>query len=178
MPPGGNYFDQCTVRNSGIGSMEIERKYVLVWAIALAIVFCWMLFGLLFLLIRTTEVLHITVYEAPNGSRVDVNGVSSKDTVGRLQSALQTMAQYGVQNMAQYGVPAGVAPSVSPYPAGVAPVWGPGNQPGPAGYPVPPPPPSGQAAPVSGVSCPKCGAPIEAGSAYCAHCGTSLGPPH
>ena len=166
MPQGGNYFDQCEVHNRGFGSMQVERKFVPVWAIVLAIIGALLfLIGLLFLLVRTTEILQITVYEDPNGSRVDVNGTSSKDVVSRIQSALQYMTQYGV--------PAGMAPLVSPFPIGTVPMQGPGNQPGT--YQVPPP--QAQAAPMSGVSCSSCGTPFVVGSAYCAQCGTPVTPP-
>ncbi|MDR0436446.1 MAG: hypothetical protein LBH11_06795, partial [Propionibacteriaceae bacterium] len=61
--PGG-YFDGTKTNADGTSHITIERKFVPVWAIVVAIVgFFFVLIGLLALLVKTTETCQITLTE-------------------------------------------------------------------------------------------------------------------
>jgi len=149
VPQGGNYFDQYEVRSPGFGSIQIVRQFVPTWAIVLAIIGAlFFLIGLLLLLLRTTEILQVTVYENSGGSRVDVNGVASSRLGNQLQAALNHMAQFGVAQAPMPTAPGAVGLISSPNPVvGTTPSTG------------------------TVVNCSYCGAGQTPGARFCSQCG-------
>jgi hypothetical protein len=101
-------------------TLTLQRRRIPVWAIVLAIIFFPI--GLLFLLVKDTEVVQLTLVRVEGGTQVTIAGRASTP----LQSALQ-YALSGYQATAA-GLPRPTGPPPAGYP-----------QPG---YGAPPPPPS------------------------------------
>ncbi|MBV9214125.1 MAG: hypothetical protein JOZ25_10835 [Actinobacteria bacterium] len=132
-------------------ALTLHRRRIPVWAIVLAIVFFPI--GLLFLLVKNTEVVDISLGRAQGGTQVTITGQAS----GPLMSALQ-YALGGYQ-----ATPAGLPQPTGPATAGTAPMGAPPRSEGaggssesapgesaptgppPPGPPIPPPygPPGG-----------------------------------
>jgi cytochrome bd-type quinol oxidase subunit 2 len=90
----GNFFDGTQVTSDGGSSLQLERKFLPTWVIVVTIITvitCCGL-GLLFLLMRTTEVCQITLQESQGGTVITVNGQLSSavsNSIGAAVAALQ-----------------------------------------------------------------------------------------
>lgn len=171
LPPSGNYFDGYEVRQIAGNSFHVTRRYVPVWAIVLAVIgVFFFLLGLLFLLVRETEVLTVTVYEQKEGSSLDFSGVAAPGvvtavniTVDRLLNGLggampaPAFLPHPAQGWSQPGAPVGYQQPAAPPPAppGAA-----------AGYPPDAPPPAADSK-----VCPECAETIRAAARSCRFCG-------
>src|SRR5256885_5175296 len=106
-------------------TLTLSRRRIPVWAIVLAIILFPI--GLLFLLVKDTEMVQITLNRVEGGTQVTIAGRASQP----LQSALQ-YALSGYQ-ATPAGLPKPTGPMAAGYPPGYAP-------PPPSGAPGQPPP--------------------------------------
>lgn len=181
LPSTGNYFDGYEVRQVTGSSVHITRRYVPVWAIAVAIAgSLFFLIGLIALLVRETEVLIVTVAQQDEGSYLDFSGTATP--------AITTTVNLAIDRLLN-GVPAAppmaafpsnpFTPHQMPYPAGP-----PASYPAspqalhpPAPYlpgPVRPAAPSGEVpksvSPYSNKICPECAETVRAAAKICRFC--------
>jgi hypothetical protein len=79
-----------TVNMGGPGSLVLTRKYTPTWAIVLAVIgFLIFLLGLLFLLVKNTETVTISLRPAPGGTEVRATGVATPELQARLNSVFE-----------------------------------------------------------------------------------------
>jgi hypothetical protein len=94
---------------TGPETIIVTRRYIPVWALVFAAIgFFFFLFGLLFLLVRSTETLEIRISPGPDGSTsiVAVRGMTDSEMLTRLQGLLmggQPMAAMGPLAIRQSG---------------------------------------------------------------------------
>lgn len=112
-------------------SLTLSRRRIPVWAIVLAIVFFPI--GLLFLLVKNTEMVQITLGRAEGGTQVTIAGRAS----GPLMSALQ----YALSGYR--ATPAGLPTPTGPVPGESAPAAPPASEP-PSDDPATPPAPGSE----------------------------------
>ena len=85
----GGYFDGQMIVSDSTSTIVITRKFVPTWAIVCAIVgFLFLLLGLLFLLVRTTESCQLTLVDVPGGTLIRAGGALSPTGYSALQMAL------------------------------------------------------------------------------------------
>jgi len=164
LPQGGNYFDGYEVRQTTGNSLHVNRRYVPVWAIIVAILGVWFfLIGLLALLVRETEALTITVYGQDEGSYLDFSGVASPQVAKAVNLAIDRLLN---------GVAMATPPASFPAPSDTA-------------FTVSPPTPPAQVpaspaqVPVSPDRkvCPECAETVRAAARSCRFCGYHFGEP-
>lgn len=82
-----------TVNQAG-NTLILTRKHTPTWAIVLAVLGALLfLVGLLFLLVKETETLTISLAELPEGgTRVSISGQATPDLVGRLNAVVTSLA--------------------------------------------------------------------------------------
>jgi hypothetical protein len=166
-----------SVTTAGPGSIVLTRKFIPVWAIAVAIAgFLFFLIGLLALLYKETEVMSITLAPEGAGTRVTMSGVASQEMLSRLGACLNQMSPMVTNGQDQVVAPA-ITPPVgyAPQPAGYA-AQPPAYAPQPVEYAQQPvqygPQPVEYAAGTK--SCPSCAHQVNPDSSFCDHCGYSL----
>jgi hypothetical protein len=119
------------------GGFGLRRRRIPVWAIVLAVVF--FPFGLLFLLVKSEDVVSVAIQRAANGTEVSLSGRATRGLQYAFQSAL------GAWQIAGAPAPRWHAPAASvPPPPPLPPPAGSVPPPPPAAGPtsVPPPPPA------------------------------------
>lgn len=81
-----------TVNQAG-NTLILSRKYTPTWAIVLAVLGALLfLVGLVFLLVKNTETLTISLAQNPTGgTRVSISGQANADLVGRLNAVLSSL---------------------------------------------------------------------------------------
>ena len=137
-------------------TLTLSRRRIPVWAIVLAIILFPI--GLLFLLVKDTEMVQITLNRVEGGTQVTIAGRASQPLMSALQYALS-----GYQ-ATPAGLPQPTGPMPGPPPAGPPPGYG---APAPAGEPAEPkpriPPPYGPSVPAPTPPPPAPGGPVPGG---------------
>jgi hypothetical protein len=78
-----------TLNTAGPNSLVLTRKFLPTWAIVVAIIGAFfLLLGLLFLLVRTTETLTVTLAETDGGTRVTISGLATPEMMARLNAVI------------------------------------------------------------------------------------------
>lgn len=78
-----------TLNTAGPNALILTRKFLPTWAIVVAIIGAFFfLLGLLFLLVRTTETLTVTLGEADGGTRVTISGLATPEMMARLNAVI------------------------------------------------------------------------------------------
>lgn len=143
---------------SGPGSLVLTRKFIPTWAIVLAVVGAFLfLLGLLFLLIKETETLNVTVEPAEGGSKVTITGIATDDAMRRIQGSLEAAYHESVAQGGASTTPSDAGALAPPAAAAAAAA---------AAAPTTPAPAPDERA------CPHCGGTIKAAAKVCRHCGT------
>jgi Uncharacterised protein family UPF0547 len=155
LPASGNYFDGYEVRQVTWNSFHVTRRYVPVWAIAVAIAGAIIfLIGLLALLVRETEVLTVTVYEQDEGSYLDFSGVAAPRVAAVVNRAVDVLVNGTVMAQSPAGFPTG--PSAA-FPATPAPAFATRTMPAPSS--------------ADSKICPECAEAVRAAARSCRFCG-------
>ena len=139
-------------------TITLSRRRIPVWAIVLAIIFFPI--GLLFLLVKNTEVVQITLGRVQGGTQVTIAGRASAPLLSALQYALSGYRATAAGLPPPPGpVPAGAGTPATGPPPGAAPSPPPAEEetstsgpriPPPYGPPEPPPPPTPPSSPLPG----------------------------
>jgi len=89
------------VTSVGGNTLILSRRYIPTWAIVVAAIGAvFLLIGLLFLFVKETETVTVTLAEREDMTRISISGVATRSMIARLDAVLATLPSAGAADRA------------------------------------------------------------------------------
>ncbi len=89
------------VTSVGGNTLILSRRYIPTWAIVVAAIGAvFLLIGLLFLFVKETETVTVTLAEREDMTRISISGVATRSMIARLDAVLAALPSAGAADRA------------------------------------------------------------------------------